>query len=300
MKFEKAKRSKTFLKLAITGPSGSGKTYSALRLARGFVGESGKIAFIDTENGSASNYDSLTDFDVINMEPPYTHNKYIDGINMAVKEGYDFLVIDSASHLWQWVLDEKGKLDDQTGASKSFQNWNKAGGWLKEAMNTILQSPIHIMFCMRSKTEYVLEKNEKGYTVPRKIGMCPVMRDGIEYEFTIVFDVSFNHYTTSGKDRTNLFVDQVFQITEETGRLIKNWHENAPDAKVKATQDTDEKSELVEKLISLTGKTESDVHATIFKHFSVDSIDAVVVGGLRKMVEAVERKYQKKGDASNA
>ena len=57
--FVKAERKKAFIKLAITGISGSGKTYSSLRLARGLVGEHGRIAFIDTENGSATLYDMV-------------------------------------------------------------------------------------------------------------------------------------------------------------------------------------------------------------------------------------------------
>ena len=77
--FRKATREKVFLKLAVTGPSGSGKTYSALRLARGLVGPTGKIALIDTENGSASLYADRFQFDVLDIAPPFDNEKFIDG-----------------------------------------------------------------------------------------------------------------------------------------------------------------------------------------------------------------------------
>ena len=54
MEFRKAERKQAKLRLGITGPSGSGKTYSALLIAKGL---GGRIAMIDTENGSGDLYD---------------------------------------------------------------------------------------------------------------------------------------------------------------------------------------------------------------------------------------------------
>ena len=96
--FTKATRKKVFLKLAVTGPSGSGKTYSALRLARGLVGPSGKVALIDTENGSASLYADKFEFDTLDLAPPFDHQKFVEGISAAVQAGYQCIIIDSASH----------------------------------------------------------------------------------------------------------------------------------------------------------------------------------------------------------
>ena len=117
---------KTFIKLAITGTSGSGKTYSALRLARGLVGEKGRIAFIDTENGSATLYDTLTDFDHCEIQPntsgKFTYKDFIAKVQEAEQMGYDCVVIDSATHLWQGILADKENLDLQ-GKGNSFTNW---------------------------------------------------------------------------------------------------------------------------------------------------------------------------------
>lgn len=225
--FTKAQRTQAKIKLAITGPAGSGKTYSALRLARGLIGRNGKIALIDTENGSASLYSEQFDFDVHNLEPPFEDTRFIEGISAAVNAGYDALIIDSASHFWEAILEFKDKLDRRGG--NSFSNWNEAGKHFKDVLNAVLHSPIHVIACLRSKTEYVVETNERGRNIPRKVGLAPVMRDGIEYEFTTVFDIDLSHQAATSKDRTGLFTDKVFQITEETGEKIAQWLKTSAD-----------------------------------------------------------------------
>ncbi len=223
--FQKATRKKAKLKLAITGSSGSGKTYGALRLASGM---STKVAYIDTENASASLYSDRFAFDVLDIAPPYNHEKFVDAIKAAVAGGYEVVVIDSASHFWEGILAYKDALDKRGG--NSYTNWNEAGNKFKGILDAVLQSPIHIICCMRSKMDYVLETNEKGKQVPRKIGLAPIMRDNIEYEFTTVFDVTMDHNTKTSKDRTGLFGDSIFQITEETGKQLLAWLDKGEEA----------------------------------------------------------------------
>ena len=74
---------------------------------------------------------------------------------------------------------------------------------------------------MRSKMDYVQEKDDRGKTQIKKVGLAPIMRDGIEYEFTTVFDIALNHQAAVSKDRSGLFVDKIFQITEETGAQLE-------------------------------------------------------------------------------
>ena len=71
MSFSKAIRQRVKIKVAISGPSGSGKTYSALKLATGLA-DGGKIAVIDTENGRASMYSDEFDFDVAEIQQPFS------------------------------------------------------------------------------------------------------------------------------------------------------------------------------------------------------------------------------------
>lgn len=218
--FKKAERSRVYLKLGVTGPSGSGKTFSALRLATGMA-DGGPIALIDTENRSASLYADRFNFDVLDLEPPFDHGKFVNAINAAVSGGYKVVVLDSASHFWEGILEFKSKLDARGG--NSYTNWAKAGEHFKEIVSAVLQSQIHVIACLRSKMDYVIEQSDRGKATPRKVGLAPIMRDGIEFEFTTVFDIDMAHNAATSKDRTGLFGDTVFQITEDTGKNILSW-----------------------------------------------------------------------------
>lgn len=230
--FKKAIRRIVAPKLAIQGVSGSGKTYSALRFARGFVGEKGRIALIDTENQSASLYSDLTPFDVLDIAPrnnggtsAYWWQDFYDAIQAAIDEKYDMLIIDSASHIWQGVLDFKTRLDQKGG--NSFTNWGNAGQQFSNVLNQILQSHIPIICCFRSKTEYILEETEKeGRTInkPRKVGMAPITRGDSEYEFSVVFEVNRDHNAEISKSRCSCFGNDWYSlITEQTGAEFKDW-----------------------------------------------------------------------------
>lgn len=221
--FQKAQRTQSKLKIALTGPSGSGKTYSALLLATGL---GGKIAVIDTENGSASLYADRFDFEVLNIRPPFTTEKFIKALDIASKAGFQVVIMDSITHAWSGeggLLEQKEQLDAR-GKGNSYTNWGTITKKHEAFKSAFLQSPIHVICTMRSKTEYVLVENEKGKQAPKKVGMAPVQRDGMEYEFTTVFDIAMNHEAEVSKDRTGLFpADGFFKISEDTGKLLAQW-----------------------------------------------------------------------------
>lgn len=222
MAFKKAERKQAKLKLAMTGPSGSGKTFSALRLAKGL---GGRIALIDTENKSASLYSDRFDFDVLEIEPPYTNEKYLAALQEAERARYDILIIDSLTHQWAGaggLLNQKEQMDARGG--NSFANWAKMTSEHEKFKSAIVHSDMHIIGTMRSKTEYAIGEKDggKGTTVKR-MGMAPIQRDGFEYEFTVVFDIAINHEAEASKDRTNLFAGKIFQVTEETGKILGKW-----------------------------------------------------------------------------
>jgi RecA/RadA recombinase len=224
--FVKAIRSRIPLKIGITGPSGSGKTYSALQLATGLA-NGGKIAALDTENRSSSLYATTFNFDVLNISSPFTDVKFVDGLNQAVAEGYAVVIVDSLSHAWLWTLDYKAGLDSRGG--NTYTNWGPAGKKINSVLDAILRSPVHVICCLRSKTDYILEINEKGKLSPRKVGLAPVFREGVEFEFSTVLDIGPDHCATTSKDRTGLFVDEHFQVRAETGRKLLDWLNSAPD-----------------------------------------------------------------------
>jgi hypothetical protein len=218
--FKPATRQAVKLKLGLMGPSGSGKTYSADRLAAGLC-PGGKIAFLDTENGSASLYADRFAFDVLDMHAPFTVQKFLAAIDDAVKAGYDCLIIDSISAEWQELLAEKELLDARGG--NSFTNWGSITKKHEDFKKAFVQAPIHIIACMRSKQEYVLQTNDKGKQAPVKVGMGAVQREGFEYECSVVFDIDMSHHAKASKDRSSLFGDDIFQITEDTGKILRDW-----------------------------------------------------------------------------
>lgn len=225
--FKKAERKKAFLKIALTGVSGSGKTYSALQLAQG-LGE--KIAMIDTENGSGELYSSLCDYDVAPMEAPFTSEKFIDYIHEAEHDGYNVLIIDSLSHAWAGeggILDFVNKKAASTQSRNSFTAWKDATPKQNKLVDTILQAKMDVIVCIRSKQAYEIVENEKGKKTPMKIGLAPIQRDGLEYEFTVIFDISLDrHMATVTKDRTGMFVDWCDVITPQTGKQIRQWSDS--------------------------------------------------------------------------
>ena len=62
--------------------------------------------------------------------------------------------------------------------------------------------------------------------VPEKVGLKSVQRDGLEYEFTLVFDLDMRNNATASKDRTGLFYGKPeIKLGVKTGVTIKNWCE---------------------------------------------------------------------------
>ena len=224
--FQKAVRKRAKARIGICGPAGSGKTMSALKLAFGIVGPAGKIAVIDTENESASLYAHLGDYHVAVIKPPFTVEKYISGIKEAGNLGYDLIIIDSLSHAWAGTGGILEFVDARTESAKGnkFAGWREATPKHNSLVDAMLQSPLHVIATMRSKTEYVLVEDEKGKKVPQKVGMAPVQREGMEYELTLIFDVDQErHIATSSKDQTGIFDGFFGKLTEEHGRSIREW-----------------------------------------------------------------------------
>lgn len=224
----KAERRKARLRLGISAPSGAGKTYSALLIAFGL---GGKVGMIDTEHGSGDLYADLGEYDIISIAAPYTVAKYLEAIRAFEAAGYSTIIIDSLSHAWAGeggLLDKQGKIADRGG--NGYAAWRTITPEHNALVDAMLRSPAHIIATMRSKTEYVIEKNDKGKDAPKKVGLAPIQRDGMEYEFTVMLDIAVDHTATASKDRTRLFDGQYFRPSPETGSALRAWLESGADA----------------------------------------------------------------------
>ena len=205
--------------MALQGSAGSGKTYSSLLLAKGLTNDNlSKVAIIDTENGSADLYAHLGNYNVLGLKPPYTPEKYIQAIEVCERAEMEVIIIDSISQCWDELLDFHSKL-----AGNSFANWAKITPRQKAFVDKILQADAHLIATMRTKQDYVLNQIDGKY-IPEKVGLKAIQRDGVDYEFTLVFDIDIKHFATSSKDRTNLFSGKPeFKINQATGKKILEW-----------------------------------------------------------------------------
>jgi hypothetical protein len=205
-RFKPATREKLRLRMAIEGPSGSGKTFTALRAATA-LGET--IAVINTESKSIQKYigekpDGVPFEFAVDELTTFAPSTYTESILEAGKAGFDVLIIDSLSHAWEG---EGGALDqvDRSRDNNRFTAWKDVTPQHRRMIDAILRSPCHVIVTMRTKTEYVVEANAQGKMAPKKIGMKPIQREGMEYEFDVVADMNVEHVMTISKTRCSAF-----------------------------------------------------------------------------------------------
>jgi hypothetical protein len=219
-----AKRSATKLRLLVSGPSGAGKTWGALQVAKGL---GGRCVVIDTEEGSSDIYDHLHNFDVIDLKPPFTPERYIEAIEAAEQAGYDVIVVDSITHEWSGKGGCLELVDEIARAQFKSNTWGAYSVITprhRAFIDAMLRSSAHIIATGRSKTE-TAQVDDGGRKKVAKLGMKVETRDGVEYEFTTVLDLIHDgHFATASKDRTGIFAGQDPKpITVETGRKLLAW-----------------------------------------------------------------------------
>ena len=226
--FQKAEKTRAKLRLNINGPSGSGKTWTSLEVARHLV-TGGRTALIDTEHGSASKYADIFEFDTVELKPPFHPTSYIEAIKAAGTAGYDVLIIDSLSHGWAGpggVLELK---DDFARQQKynDYTAWGPAGKLQDKLVEALLNAPMHVIGTMRSKMKYAMEQNASGgrtRTTIRKVGMEPVQRGGITYEFDVVGDMDVENVMVISKTRCSELQGKVFhQPGAKLAKILVNW-----------------------------------------------------------------------------
>lgn len=219
MELKKANKNNVKIKIALLGTSGTGKTMSSLLLAKGVTSDTSKIAIIDTEQ-SGDLYGHLFNYNIFSIKPPFTPRKYIEALTICEQAGMEVIIIDNLSFVWEELLDYHSKL-----LGNSFTNWRAVKLMHKALINKILQMNAHIIATIRKKQGYILtEKN--GKLIPEKVGLKPIQSSDISYDFSIVFDMNNRYEAKCIKNRTNLFDNSEFIITEKTGQEIKNWLNN--------------------------------------------------------------------------
>lgn len=226
MKFTRATKHQARLRLALIGLAGSGKSYSALSIAT-HLAPGGRVAVIDTERGSASLYADRFTFDVLDLER-HGPEDYCDAIEAAQAEGYDVIIIDSLSHAWagkDGALEQVDKIARREGRSNNFTAWRDVTPRHNRLVDTMLSCKAHVIATMRSKMEYLMEPDEKGRTTIRKVGLAPIQREGLDFEFTVVGDLNLKHELVISKSRC--YAIEVGSIIEKPGekfaKTLRDW-----------------------------------------------------------------------------
>jgi hypothetical protein len=78
-------------------------------------------------------------------------------------------------------------------------------------VDAILGCRSHVIATMRSKVDYIMEADPRtGKTSPRKVGLAPIQREGMDYEFDIVGDMNLEHELIITKTRCKTLDGQVY------------------------------------------------------------------------------------------
>jgi hypothetical protein len=225
-RFQKATRKQLKLRMALVAPTGGGKTYTALVVA-GFLGQ--RVAVIDTENRSASKYvgePGIPDFDVLELDS-YAPRNYVEAIKEAEREGYDVIIVDGVTQAWSGkdgALEMVDKAAKRSSSGNSFTAWRDVTPQHNALVEALVQCKSHLIVTMRAKMEYVMDEDSRGKKTPRKVGMAPVQRDGLEYEFDVVGDLDVEHNLMISKTRCSALDGVVMNKPgRELAEKLKLW-----------------------------------------------------------------------------
>lgn len=226
--FREASRKEAKPLIGIHSESGNGKTWSALLLARGFVGPSGRIGMIETEGGRGEanvGRAPVGQYLVRPIRGDFSPQEYGRAIDDAEKANLDALIIDSASHEWEGaggVLSMAA--DNQAKGLKGVLVWQQPKILhQRHFMLRLMQTPIPLVIvCMRSK--YPMEK--KGNDWVRSTVLEPKQADDILFEMFVHGWIDAEHRFHVSK-YTLPELAQVVKDNEpisiETGQRLAAW-----------------------------------------------------------------------------
>lgn len=243
IEFTPATRSSSKARIALVGPSGSGKTYTSLALATRLADE---VAVIDTERGRASLYVGVNGWRFSTLNPQsFSPRSLTEALAVASSNGFGCVVVDSLSHYWMGVDGMLEQADRRAKGGNSFSGWKEVRPDERRMLDALAAFPGHVIVTLRAKTEYVIEEDSRGKKVPRKVGLKPEQREGIEYEFDVVGDLDLDNTLTVSKSRIPALAHAVIpEPGPELADTIREWLEQG--------QDTPDALQLRERALNLS------------------------------------------------
>jgi hypothetical protein len=291
MQIKKAERLNKKMRLGLFGPSGSGKTFSALKVAKGLAdGNMEKVVVIDTENDSATDYsDIFPGYSVLNMEPPYEPQRYVNAISACEDAGFEVIIIDSITHVW---FGQGGCLEMVDKYQNKFGGWKDVTPAYNKFVDKTRHSKAHVIACGRAKQEHALQEGNNGKKEVVKLGMGVQIREGFEYELTVGLELFMNHHAVAGglgKDRTNIFAEKPPQIlSEDHGRALLQWCQSGREVSPEEAEVA--QVESLQHQIRLAAKQKGIVNLDDFQRLSgIDSTNGKTVAELQEALGRINR-----------
>lgn len=230
MQLKKAERKRQHLRIAITGVTGGGKTFTSLRIAHALA-QGGLVGVIDTENGSAQLYAGepnpdggvfeFVTIDLAELRGKFSVDNYCEALAVMAREGVKVVVVDSLTHAWSA---EGGVRDVVDRKENKFAGWKDGTAQQNRLLQALLSYPGHLVATMRSKMEYAQEGGKV-----QKLGMAPIQRDGVEYEFTLVLDMDLSNKAIVQKTRIAALNGLAFHRPgKDVADVLLEWLAQAP------------------------------------------------------------------------
>jgi hypothetical protein len=187
-----ATREATPLMVGLVGPSSSGKTFSALRLAEGIQRVTGgDIYGLDSEARRMLHYADRFKFRHVPFGAPFGPLDYLAAIQYCVAKGARIILVDSMSHEHEGpggVLEmheaETKRLSALWKVKESVAQiaaWAKPKQERRRLINSLLQIPVHFIFCFRAKEKLKIVKGKD----PEPLGFMPQAGEEFVYEMTL-------------------------------------------------------------------------------------------------------------------
>ena len=255
MKFQsrKAQKRQLALKILCSGSSGSGKTFSALRLATGIVNRAGgEIYLINTEGDRGEMYGNQFNYQIVDLPEPRSPENYIEAIKYCIDEGATVIIIDSLSHEWNYLNEQVNNMP-----GNSFNNWGKQKPRHRKLVDFIVESKVHSIATGRGKDEYVMETNEKGKSMPKKVGVGVQQEKDTEYEYMVTFNIAQDtHVASCMKDNTGKYTNKYDVLTEKDGEDLYDWANSGSEPLFNVA---DAQQEIINLATSLGGSKDPEV-----------------------------------------
>jgi hypothetical protein len=279
-------RSRVPLWTALGGPSGGGKTLGALRLAEGIRRIYGGLIYvIDTEadralhyapkEGEKANPPHSFDFRHLSFHSPFGSLDYLAAVRHCVEKGARVVIIDQFSSEHDGVggmleqfeeeLERLSRGDEQRAERVKMLAWKRPKMARRKMVNELLQMPVSIIGCFRTKTKLKLQRGKD----PVPLGYMPITGDELIYEFPLrlllkagsdgVPALSPEEIGEREWVRVPAFCREIvrsgLQLSEDMGEKLARWAEGGAASEPAA----DEKAERLHLL--------AEVQAALVKHW---------------------------------